>query len=227
MLIKNRRSLENAGPRAWNLTRWASAVLLVAAVGCLLAGPLTIASAQAGAPGADANAAASDEPAGEPKAAPKKGAANRLSYNDNSADTRKSIGGSGEIISFTLPDDDAKVAGVRIHGSRYGAKQPPKENFVIYFLNSDLTETVATQTAAYSLFAKGPEKWVEVQFHKPIFVPKEFSVALDFRASQTKGVYVSVDSSTDGSHSRIGLPGIEAKEANVGGDWMIEVVLAK
>ncbi len=51
-------------------------------------------------------------------------------------------------------------------------------------------------------------------------------MAVDFRA-ETKGVYLSIDSSTDGSHSAVGLPGTEPEKANLGGDWMIEAVLAE
>jgi RNA polymerase sigma-70 factor (ECF subfamily) len=153
--------------------------------------------------------------------------ARRLSYNDGTADSKKSVAGRAEVITFTLPEEGAKVAGIRIHGSRYGTPQPPKENFMIYFLTPDMSETVATKTAPYSRFKRGAEEWVEIKFPKPVEVPKEFRVALDFRAAQTKGVYVSVDSSTDGSHSSLGMPGSEATPANVGGDWMIEAVLAK
>jgi hypothetical protein len=52
-------------------------------------------------------------------------------------------------------------------------------------------------------------------------------VALDFRAQQTKGVYVSYDTSTGGKFSRVGLPGMPASETDFGGDWMIQVMLAK
>jgi len=40
-------------------------------------------------------------------------------------------------------------------------------------------------------------------------------------------VYVSYDTSTGGKHSRVGLPGIEATQTDFGGDWMVEVQLAK
>jgi RNA polymerase sigma-70 factor (ECF subfamily) len=160
-------------------------------------------------------------------AADAKSTGHLLSYNDGTADGKKSLGGTGELISFTLPDEGVKVAGIRIHGSRYGTPQAPKENFMIYFLNADMSETVATRTAPYSLFKKGAEQWVDVKFPKPIELPKDFWVGLDFRAHQTKGVYVSIDSSTDGEHSRVGLPGIEARKPDFAGDWMIEVALAK
>ena len=150
-----------------------------------------------------------------------------LKYGDDQADGKKSVGGSGEMIEFTLPEDGGKVAGVRIHGARYGLPEPPDERFLIYFLNDDLSEVVGTQMAPYSVFERGPEKWVEVTFSQPIEVPKRFWIALDFRAHQTKGVYVSYDTSTGGEHSRIGLPGIKPRETNPGSDWMIEAVLPR
>src|SRR3954447_13949376 len=58
-----------------------------------------------------------------------------LKYGDGQADGKKSLGGSGEMIEFTLPTDGQKVAGVRIHGSRYGLPEPPDERFLIFLLN--------------------------------------------------------------------------------------------
>jgi len=165
-------------------------------------------------------AAAADEPA-------KKGPANRLSYHDGKAEGKKSLAGSGEVIGFTLPEADKKVAGVRIHGSRYGTPTPPNEDFDIYLLDAKSGEVVATETAKYSKFNRGPEKWVEIKFAEPVEVPQEFKIALNFRAEKTKGVYVSVDTSTAAQHSEIGLPGAKLKPANTGGDWMIEAVLSK
>jgi hypothetical protein len=150
-----------------------------------------------------------------------------LKYGDGQADGKKSLGGSGEMIEFTLPSDGQKVAGMRIHGSRYGLPDPPDESFLIHFLNQDGSEVVGTQMAPYSLFERGPERWVEATFPRPIEVPKRFWVALDFRAHQTKGVYVSFDTSAGGEHSRIGLPVIKPKETNPRGDWMIEAVLSR
>ena len=98
---------------------------------------------------------------------------------------------------------------------------------MIYRLSADGSEVVATKPVPYSRFKRGDPHWVEVRFTKPVEVPQDFWVCVDFRAAQTKGVYVSTDSSTDGTHSRVGLPGSEPKETNIEGDWMIEVVLAK
>jgi hypothetical protein len=140
---------------------------------------------------------------------------------------KKSLGGSGEMIRFALPAEGDKVAGVKIHGSRYGAAEAPDEKFVIYFLSPDLSEVVHTELAPYSLFERGEEKWVDVKFRKLVEISgKEVWVAVDFRAGRTKGVYVSYDGATDGKRSRVGLPGLEAKQPDFAGDWMIELIAA-
>ena len=151
--------------------------------------------------------------------------AENLKHHDGQPDGKKSLGGSGEMIRFVLPRADAKVTGIRIHGSRYGRPQAPDESFLIYFLNEDFSEIVETRMAPYSLFERGAEKWVEVEFARPVSPPETFWIALDFRAHQTKGVYVSFDTSSSGGASRMGLPGLKARETDFNGDWMIEVVV--
>jgi RNA polymerase sigma factor (sigma-70 family) len=150
-------------------------------------------------------------------------------YGDGHADGKKSLGGSGEMIEFSMPAGSSKVVGIRIHGSRYGYPEPPEESYLIYFLNHDRTRILHTELAPYSLFKRGPEQWVDVAFERPITDfdhSSTFWVALDFRATATKGVYVSFDKSTGGKHSRAGLPGIAAPPVNFGGDWMIEARVA-
>jgi len=150
-----------------------------------------------------------------------------LKYNDGNADGKKSIGGSGEMIEFSGPSETTKLAGLRIHGSRYGNPQPPRESFLIYFLSHDQKRVLHTEMAPYSLFDRGDEKWVEVDFERPVELPKQFWVALDFRAHQTKGVFISFDTSSGGKHSRQGLPGMPSIPLRFGGDWMIEAVVGK
>jgi RNA polymerase sigma factor (sigma-70 family) len=90
-----------------------------------------------------------------------------------------------------------------------------------------LRRILHTKMAPYSLFERGPEQWVEIAFERPVELPGTFWVALDFRANQTKGVYVSYDASTRGRHSLVGLPGTPAARPRLGGDWMIEALLAE
>jgi hypothetical protein len=146
-----------------------------------------------------------------------------LKYGDGHAEGKQSLGGSGEMIEFILPRDSGKIGGLKIHGARYGMPQAPDESFLIFFLSQDRKRILHTEMAPYSRFERGPEKWVTVSFDHPIELPERFWVALDFRATQRKGVYVSYDTSTGGKHSRIGLPGTSAVETRFGGDWMIEL----
>ena len=150
-----------------------------------------------------------------------------LKYGDGQADGKQSLGGSGEMITFSATSAPARVAGLRVHGSRYGNPQPPDESFLIYFLTEDRKRILHTEMAPYSLFERGPEQWVEIAFERPVELPKTFWVVLDFRANQTKGVYVSFDTSTGGRHSLTGLPGTPTAKTRRGGDWMIEAVLAE
>lgn len=150
-----------------------------------------------------------------------------LRYGDGIADGRKSLGGSGEMIAFALPSQDHKVAGLRIHGSRYGVAKAPDEDFLVFFLTEDRTKIAHTELAPYSLFNRGEDKWVEIRFEEPIALPESFWVSLDFRAHRTKGVYVSFDSSTTGEHSKTGLPGRSPKDVDFDGDWMVEIILAE
>jgi hypothetical protein len=150
-------------------------------------------------------------------------------YGDGQPDGKKSLGGSGEMIEFSVPAGPAKVVGVRIHGSRYGQVRPPQESFLIYFMSHDLKRILHTEMAPYSLFERGDERWVDVTFERPVAgldASTKFWLVLDFRATQTKGVYVSFDTSTKGEHSRVGLPGTAISAVNFGGDWMIEAKLA-
>jgi hypothetical protein len=151
-----------------------------------------------------------------------------LKYDDNKPDGKKSIAGAGEMIMFTMPEGGTAVRAVRIHGVRYGEKKPPKEDFLIYFLNEDMTEIIHTEKVPYSKFKDRKKmKWVRIGLKKPVEMPKTFWVVLAFDAKQTKGVYVSYDTSTGGKHSKVGLPNKPAADVDFKGDWMIRVDVEK
>ena len=152
-----------------------------------------------------------------------------LGYGDDKPDGKKSIGGSGEMIQFELPKGVTKIKGIRIHGSRYGLPQAPKEDFEITFLNENRDETLHSEAGPYRLFNRGKEQWVRVAFRNEVELPPKFWVCLNFNAAATKGVYVSYDTSTKGKYSRVGLPGDkeEPKETDFKGDWMVQLILAK
>jgi hypothetical protein len=141
---------------------------------------------------------------------------------------KRSLGGSGEMIELQMPDGASRLLGVKIHGSRYGTAQAPKESFLIYFMNKDRTRIIHTETAPYSKFKRGAEEWVEFRFESPLAgLSKSFWIVIDFRAAQTKGVYVSYNTTTGGKYSRIGLPGMASNAVDFGGDWMIQAIFAE
>lgn len=151
-----------------------------------------------------------------------------LGYGDGKPDGKKSLGGSGEMIRFELPEGVTKIKGIRIHGSRYGYPQAPKEDFEITFLNDNRDETLHVEAAPYRLFNRGKEQWVRIPFKSEIELPRKFWVCLNFNAERTKGVYVSYDTSTKGEYSRTGLPGDKEppKETDFKGDWMVQLILS-
>ena len=150
----------------------------------------------------------------------------RILYSTATTEVAKRLGLRELLQQYAdKPDEASKLAGIRIHGSRYGTPKAPQESFSIYFQNKKLTEVLHTELARYSLFEPGQEKWVEIEFARALTLPQEFWITLEFRAGRTKGVYVSYDTSTGGKFSRVGLPGMKAKDVDVGGDWIVEPVL--
>lgn len=162
-----------------------------------------------------------------PRAVSASAAPTVLEYGDGKADGKKSLGGSGEMIKFTTPAGNWKIKAIGIHGSRYGYPKAPDEDFLVYVLGADGAKIIHTETAPYKLFERGDEEWVKVKFKKPVEVPASFWISLDFRAHQTKGVYVSYDTGTGGEYSKVGIPGREPRDVDFEGDWMIRVDLTQ
>jgi len=151
-----------------------------------------------------------------------------LKYGDNKPDGKKSIAGAGEMIRFELPTEGDEVRAIRVHGSRYGYPQAPKEDFEVTLLSADMKETLHTELIPYSLFKRAKKsRWTHLPFKESVEVPQTFWVVLDFNAEARKGVYVSYDTSTKGQYSRVGTTDEDAKETKFGGDWMVQVLLAK
>ena len=151
-----------------------------------------------------------------------------LKYDDGKADGKRSIAGTGEIIEFELPGDDYKLKAVKLHCSRYGTPNPPKEDVEFSIVDADDSTTVLhTEQVPYATFKRGESRWTMVPFKKPVTVPKKFWVIVEFNAEQTKGVYLSFDTSTGGAHSKTGVAGGDSAPVTIGGDWMIQAIVVK
>ena len=148
---------------------------------------------------------------------------------DGKPDGKKSIGGSGEMIELGMPAGASKVTGredprlaLRAGPGAQGKlpdllhEQGPKAN------PSHRDGALLAVQARVGSVGRG-----QVREPRSRTCPRSFWVVVDFRAAQTKGVYVSFDTTTGGKFSRVGLPGMPSSEVNFGGDWMIQAIFAE
>ncbi|HUT73251.1 MAG TPA: hypothetical protein VM221_00260 [Armatimonadota bacterium] len=146
-----------------------------------------------------------------------------LYYDDEAMEGKRSVGGSGHVIQFRAPAGNWRVDAVWLFGSRYGAAEPPPEDFSIFICDAGMN-VIAEMRKPYSLFARGPEKWVIMPF-APVEVPSGFHVCVSFSPTATKGVYVAYDQSQSAGHSRVGVPHARVTTPLPDFDWMIRVHL--
>jgi hypothetical protein len=149
-----------------------------------------------------------------------------LKHDDDSMENKRSLGGSGHVIFYTCPQEGPWfLTQIQVFGSRYGYPQAPQEDFSIYLC--DVKFTVLKEfRRPYSLFERGPEKWYQIDL-EATEVPPQFYLALNFRPTQTKGVYVGIDENAEKIFSRLGVPGSPLKEIDGKFNWMIRAVLTK
>jgi len=146
-----------------------------------------------------------------------------LSYDDGSAAGKKSSAGGGHAVRFEAPADGCYLTSVRIHGSRYGEKQAPDEDFHVWLCDADFN-MIASFEFPYDRFDRGEPEWVRLQI-EPISVPRTFIVCVGFNPTATRGVFLSRDKEGSG-HSLTGLPG-QPGQAYGQGDWLIRVQVDK
>jgi hypothetical protein len=147
-----------------------------------------------------------------------------VSYVDDTAEGKHSFGGSGHAIRFERPNKARRLVAIEVFGSRYGLPQPPDEDFHVYVLDED-GQVLHELAFPYAMFERGDERWVTLGVDG-VKLPKRFSIALDFHAHQTKGVYVGKDENVGESHSSIGTPNKGFQPVDGEFDWMIRVHVA-
>lgn len=142
-----------------------------------------------------------------------------IALDDGKDAGKKSLAGGSHGVRFSVPDNSWYITSVSIFGSRYGAPQPPKEDFEIH-LCDERNNPITAFKFPYSKFGRGDAKWVKLPV-RPTNVPPQFIVNAAFNPTGSKGVYVSFDGEASGS-SVSGLPGRSAGEFGQG-DWLIRV----
>ena len=142
-----------------------------------------------------------------------------LYYDDGTMESKRSTGGGGHIIQFRAPDGKWKLDAIWLFGSRYGTPEPPQEDFSIFVCDAAMN-VIAEIPKPYSLFERGPEKWVVMPFAQ-VEVPNAFHICLSFSPTQTKGIYVATHERKPAGHSRVGLPYSRIGKPIAELDWMI------
>jgi hypothetical protein len=142
-----------------------------------------------------------------------------LSHDDGASAGKASMTGGGHAVRFDAPSAASYVTAVKVYGSRYGAQQPPAENFHVWLCDADFKQ-FADFPIPYAAFERGEPKWVMLPV-RPTLVPEKFIVCVGFDPSSTKGVFVHRDKESGGD-SLVGLPGV-APQPCAAGDWMIRV----
>ena len=149
------------------------------------------------------------------------GAGVERAHDDGKPAGKGSIAGGGHAVGFAVEGGSWYLTGVRIHGSRYGMPQPPREDFHVWLCDEEFKK-VAEFSFPYASFARGQPGWVALKV-TPTEVPKKFIVCVGFNPTATKGVFVSRDAE-GGGKSLTGLPG-QPSRAMGSGDWLIRAVL--
>ncbi len=150
-----------------------------------------------------------------------RGQPKELAQDDGQPAGKQSIGGNGHAVRFAAPGENWYLTTVKIHGARYGARNPPNEDFHIWLCDTDF-KVIADFPFPYARFARGPEQWVTFEV-KPTQVPAQFNIVVGFNPTASKGVYVSYDR-LPSDQSFTGLPG--AKPRNFpSGDWLIRATV--
>lgn len=146
----------------------------------------------------------------------------RVSHVDETAESYRSIAGSGHAVNLKRPAGANYVAAIELFASRYGTPTPPNEDFHIYLLDQN-QQVIAAYPVAYSQIERGNQRWYTLPI-RACKVPEKFGVAVAFNPHRTKGIYLGIDEDSGSSHSLVGRPttGFESFDA---GEWMIRAVI--
>jgi hypothetical protein len=147
-----------------------------------------------------------------------------LKPDDDAPDGKKSIAGGAHARTFATPAPGQwYLRAVHVHAGRYGPAQAPNTQFDLTLCDKD-NRPIITWKHPYKLVPRGQSQWLRIET-PPTLVPDSFTVTLTFRPTAQSGVFVSLDTSTNG-HSLSSPPG--AKPAPLAaGDWMLRPDLSR
>jgi hypothetical protein len=149
------------------------------------------------------------------------GTGRELAHDDGTMANKRSIAGGGHGVRFEVAGDGWYLTSVRLHGSRYGTPEAPKEDFTVTLCDENY-KRIASFRFPYSSFERGEPRWVTLKV-TPTNVPAKFVVCVEFNPTARKGVYVSHDAGGE-KRSLSGLPGDRPRPFDAG-DWMLRATV--
>jgi hypothetical protein len=148
----------------------------------------------------------------------------RIGYVDDTAEASRSLGGSGHAVRFQRPSDTKFLMSVEIFAGRYGASEPPAEDFHLYILDTR-QNVLRAYPFPYAAIERGNLRWHTLRI-PAVEVPEEFFVGLSFSPHRTKGIYLGLDSSNTQPYSFVGRPTVGYRRGDPA-NWMVRLVLAE
>lgn len=145
--------------------------------------------------------------------------ATRLSYVDDTAESKRSYSDTGFGVAFTRPSKGRYLVAVQMFASRYGMPQAPQEDFHVYVIGPD-KKVIQDVPCPYGLIERGQERWYTIPIPH-VEVPEDFLVAFNFNAQRTKGIYLGIDQDVKQTHSFTGLPQEGYQPVKEPIEWMV------
>jgi Tol biopolymer transport system component len=147
-----------------------------------------------------------------------------LSYGEDKSAGMQSIAGSGHALAFRHPAGNYAVDAVEMYGSRYGAEEPPQEDFSIYILDADFN-LIKEIREPYSKLTYGDKPaWHRFAF-APVTVPEGFYVCISFNPTYNKGFYMHYNSKAANTYARTALPFTFVNDTQM--TWMMKAHVRK
>ena len=147
-----------------------------------------------------------------------------LARDDGKMESKRTLAGSGHIVSFDRPAGQWQVRAVRVFGVRSKGAYDPAATFVTVTVMDEKLAPLGQAKVPCETFKLGEPAWVEVPFEKPIEAPARFKVAVVVDPAAPKGIYVGF-SAVKASASGTGLPGGTETPFTAGKDWMVRAIL--
>jgi len=139
------------------------------------------------------------------------GAATQLRYDNGTFEEMQSMGGTGQVVQFTVPEEGGPftLKRVLVCGGYYGQPGTDGESNQGHLAICTADGTILSQQVfRYDEFYwSSTPCWTSIPLATPVEVTDDIYVITDMNSRPTPGIYVGYDTEGDACHSQIGAPG--------------------